>query len=172
MTQMTQTALALQGPWRRAFAHLVVAVAAIGQEMTFIGHLEELRKRLLWAVVCVAATFAVCWMFSRELYDIASAPIRSNPAVTLSVSRPQDIFDLYMKVTLVASIFFSSPLILTQVHVVHVQRDRFLARLAEATGGRTGSAASDRQLEALFQRVLDEMRARGDVTAERGYVVP
>jgi sec-independent protein translocase protein TatC len=114
MTPMTQTTQALQGSWRRALAHLVVAVAAIGQEMTFIEHLEELRKRILWAVVCVAATFAICWVFSRELYDIASAPIRSNPAVTLSVSRPQDIFGLYMKVTLVASIFFSSPLILTQ----------------------------------------------------------
>lgn len=113
-TDLTQTVQALQGSWRRAFAHLVVAVAAIGQEMTFIEHLEELRKRILWAVVCVAATFAICWVFSRELYDIASAPTRSNPAVTLSVSRPQDIFGLDMKVTLVASIFFSSPLILTQ----------------------------------------------------------
>lgn len=62
----------------------------------------------------VGAAFAVCWLFADNLYDIASAPIRANPAVTLSVSRPQDIFSLYMKVTLVASIFFSSPLILTQ----------------------------------------------------------
>ena len=43
----------------------------------------------------------------RHLYEIASAPIRSNPAVTLSVSRPQDIFGLHMKVTLVAAIFFA-----------------------------------------------------------------
>jgi sec-independent protein translocase protein TatC len=53
-------------------------------------------------------------MFAGNLYDLASAPIRANPAVTLAVSRPQDIFSLYMKVTLVAAIFFSSPLILTQ----------------------------------------------------------
>ncbi len=82
--------------------------------MSFIEHLEELRKRILWAVVCIAATFAVCWVFAGDLYDIASAPIRANPAVTLSVSRPQDIFGLHMKVTLVASLFFSSPLVLTQ----------------------------------------------------------
>jgi sec-independent protein translocase protein TatC len=94
--------------------HLVVAAAAIGREMSFIEHLEELRKRILWAVVSVAATFAVCWVFAGDLYDIASAPIRSHPAVTLSVSRPQDIFGLNMKVTLVAAIFFSAPLILTQ----------------------------------------------------------
>ena len=114
MALITPSAYPLPGAWRRALVHFAVAVAAIGQEMTFIEHLEELRKRILWSVVCVAATFAVCWMFSKELYDIASAPIRANPAVTLSVSRPQDIFGLYMKVTLVASIFFSAPLILTQ----------------------------------------------------------
>jgi sec-independent protein translocase protein TatC len=105
---------AAPGVWRRGVLHLVVAVTAITQEMTFIEHLEELRKRILWALVSVGAAFAVCWLFADNLYDIASAPIRSNPAVTLSVSRPQDIFSLYMKVTLVASIFFSSPLILTQ----------------------------------------------------------
>lgn len=86
----------------------------MAQEMTFIEHLEELRRRIVWAVVSVAVAFGVCWIFAADLYEVASAPIRANPAVTLSVSRPQDIFGLYMKVTLVASIFFSAPLILTQ----------------------------------------------------------
>ncbi len=100
--------------WRRVTVHMFVAVAAIAREMSFIEHLEELRKRIVWALVSVAATFAVCWVYAGSLYEFASAPIRSNPAVTLSVSRPQDIFGLHMKVTLVAAIFFASPLILTQ----------------------------------------------------------
>ena len=102
------------GVWRRAMAQSALAIVAITQEMTFIEHLEELRKRIIWAVVSVGATFAVCWIFAGSLYDLASAPIRANPAVTLAVLRPQDIFSLYMKVTLVAAIFFSSPLVLTQ----------------------------------------------------------
>lgn len=100
--------------WRRRLAASLVTAIALAQEMSFIEHLEELRRRILWSVASVAVTFAACWVFAGELYEIASAPIRSNPAVTLSLSRPQDIFSLYMKVTLVASIFFSSPLILTQ----------------------------------------------------------
>ena len=100
--------------WRRIALSLATAAAAVAQEMTFLEHLEELRRRILWAIACLAVTFAGCWMFAGDLYDIASAPIRANPAVTLSVLRPQDIFGLHMKVTLVASIFFSSPLILTQ----------------------------------------------------------
>jgi len=84
------------------------------------------------------------------------------------------------------------------VHVVQFRPDPFLGRLAEVTGGRTWSARSDRQLEELFERVLDEMRARylltysppgpqqpgwheikvslkgarGDVIAKQGYFVP
>jgi hypothetical protein len=46
------------------------------------------------------------------------------------------------------------------VHVVRVQSDAFLDRLADATGGRTWSATSDRQLRELFTRALEEMRAR------------
>lgn len=50
------------------------------------------------------------------------------------------------------------------VHVVHFRPDKFLGLLAETTGGRTWSARSDRQLEELFGRVLDEMRARYRLT--------
>lgn len=82
--------------------------------MSFLEHLEELRRRLIWSLVFIAAAFAVCWVFAGDLYDIASAPIRSNPAVTLSISRPQDIFSLYVKVTMVAAIFLSAPLVLVQ----------------------------------------------------------
>jgi len=100
--------------WRRGVLNGLLAVSAVAQEMTFIEHLEELRRRILWSVVCLAGTFAACWMFAGDFYEIASAPIRTNPAVTLSVSRPQDIFGLHMKVTLVASIFFAAPMLLTQ----------------------------------------------------------
>jgi VWFA-related protein len=46
------------------------------------------------------------------------------------------------------------------VHVVRVESDDFLDRLAANTGGRTWSATSDRQLRELFTKALEEMRAR------------
>src|SRR5918994_7343694 len=87
--------------WRRSVFNGLLAVSAMAQEMTFIEHLEELRRRILWSIACLAGTFAVCWIFAGDLYEIASAPIRANPAVTLSLSRPQDIFGLQVKVSLV-----------------------------------------------------------------------
>lgn len=86
----------------------------MASEMSFLEHLDELRRRLIWSVVSIAAAFAGCWMFSGQLYDLASAPTRSHPAVTLSISRPQDIFSLHVRVTMVAAIFLSAPLVLTQ----------------------------------------------------------
>ena len=84
------------------------------------------------------------------------------------------------------------------IHVVRFGIEEFLDRLATETGGRTWRAGSDRQLEELFTRALDEMRARyvltysvrapnrsgwhkiqvglknaqGDVTARPGYMAP
>jgi len=46
------------------------------------------------------------------------------------------------------------------VHAVRVESDSFLERVVEASGGRTWSATSDRQLRELFTRALEEMRAR------------
>ena len=83
------------------------------------------------------------------------------------------------------------------VHAVHFRPDAFLNRLVQTTGGQNWNAQSDRQLEELFGRVLDEMRARylltyspkgpqqpgwhqikvslkgarGDVVAKQGYFV-
>lgn len=99
---------------RRKALEVAALVAVASREMSFLEHLEELRRRLIWSVVFVGVAFAVCWVFAGDLYDIASAPIRSNPAVTLSISRPQDIFSLYVKVTMVAAIFLSAPLVLIQ----------------------------------------------------------
>jgi len=82
------------------------------------------------------------------------------------------------------------------VHVVRVESDSFLDKLTQMSGGRSWSATSDRQLQELFTKALEEMRARylltympknvrrpgwhelkvkvkngGDVTARRGYFV-
>ena len=99
---------------RRKAVEVAALFAMASREMSFLEHLEELRRRLIWSLVFIGAAFAVCWVFAGDLYDIASAPIRSNPAVTLSISRPQDIFSLYIKVTMVAAIFLSAPLVLVQ----------------------------------------------------------
>jgi len=121
-SSMTGTAgtLAPQGAWaggsawRRTALELAAAISIVSREMPFLEHLEELRRRIIWSVASIAVAFAVCWTFAQQLVDLASVPIRSNPAVQLSILRPQDIFSLYFKVTLVAALFLAAPMVLTQ----------------------------------------------------------
>src|SRR5262245_21453778 len=87
--------------WRRIALQIAAGLAAVMREMSFVEHLEELRRRLIWSVIFVGAAFGVCWIAAGDLLDVASAPIRAaNPDVTLSLSRLQDIVGLNVKVTL------------------------------------------------------------------------
>jgi sec-independent protein translocase protein TatC len=86
-------------------------------KMSFLEHLDELRKRLVHVVVYVAVGFLVCWFFARPIYDFLAIPItKSLPAGTkLVFTKPTDPFILYMKVAFLAGIFLTLPLILYEV---------------------------------------------------------
>jgi sec-independent protein translocase protein TatC len=100
--------------WRRLAIQSLAALAIVSKEMSFLEHLDELRRRLIWSVAGVAVAFAGCWYFAPSLVAIASAPLLANPEVSLIVSRPQDVFSLQVKVCTVAAVFLSSPLLLLQ----------------------------------------------------------
>jgi sec-independent protein translocase protein TatC len=117
MTGATMTGNPTARPFQggRLLLQVVAGLAALAREMSFIEHLEELRRRLIWSVVFVVAAFGVCWFGAAELLEVAKAPIlAANPNVTLSLSRAQDIVSLNVKVTLVAALFLSSPFVLAQ----------------------------------------------------------
>lgn len=98
----------------RLMVELTLVLGVTAREMSFLDHLEELRKRILWCLAFLAIALAGCWFFAEGLYEIASQPIRANPEVTLAIARPQDIFRLYMKVAFVAAVFLSSPFLILQ----------------------------------------------------------
>ncbi len=102
------------GAWRRNALQWLTVLGLAAGEMPFLAHLDELRRRLIWSIVSVAIAFVACWMFAEDLLRIARAPIASYPAVQLSIFRPQDIFSLYFKVTLVAALFVAAPMVAVQ----------------------------------------------------------
>jgi sec-independent protein translocase protein TatC len=91
-------------------------------KMSFLEHLEELRKRLLLAVGGIGVAFFLCLFFSDELWAIvfepAGAALRHlgvNPP-TLKLINPMDSFQImWMKLPILAAVFVSSPWILYQV---------------------------------------------------------
>jgi sec-independent protein translocase protein TatC len=79
---------------------------------TFIDHLEELRKRLLYSIVCVGLLSAVGYFFSR---DILNYLIRTMPVKVAYFFSPAEAFMAQIKVAIFAGLFVSFPFVLYQV---------------------------------------------------------
>jgi len=47
-----------------------------GGQMSFLEHLDELRKRLVNSVIIVIVAFVICFYFSDRIFDFLSVPIR------------------------------------------------------------------------------------------------
>ena len=83
-------------------------------QMSFLDHLEELRKRIINALIAIGVAFAVCWAFSNDIFQFISAPIRSA-GVPLNMLRPTEGFSLSMKLSFMGAVFLASPVIMAQV---------------------------------------------------------
>ncbi len=88
------------------------------QEMSFLEHLGELRKRLAYSLYAVLILFFVCWFFVKPIFAFLSVPIIEalpEGQDSLFVKQITEAFMLYMKVAFFASIFFASPFVITQL---------------------------------------------------------
>lgn len=48
----------------------------LGGQMSFLEHLDELRRRVIRSLLFVALAFCFCWYFSDYIYDFLSVPVR------------------------------------------------------------------------------------------------
>lgn len=88
--------------------------------MSFLEHLEELRRRVIWSIVAVAGGFGACYWFHEQIYGLMQRPIYKALAANgletkLVYTSPTDPFNMYLKVSLIAGIFVASPFVLYQV---------------------------------------------------------
>jgi sec-independent protein translocase protein TatC len=82
--------------------------------MSFLDHLEELRKRIIHSLIAVAVAFGVSWTFADTLFKIVAAPLRKTGAEVISTSLTGP-FNLELKLALLSSVFLAAPFILGQV---------------------------------------------------------
>ena len=47
----------------------------LGGSMTFLQHLDELRKRIVHSAISVAIAFCFCWAFSEQIFRFLAVPI-------------------------------------------------------------------------------------------------
>jgi sec-independent protein translocase protein TatC len=88
--------------------------------MSFLEHLEELRRRIIYSIVAVTAAFFLCWGYVEHIYAFVQKPImealqHNGLEQRLVYLNPTEPFNLYLKVALLAGLFVASPVVLYQV---------------------------------------------------------
>jgi sec-independent protein translocase protein TatC len=85
----------------------------IGEEMTLMGHLEELRRRMVRCLIAVGVGFALCYAFAERLLAILLKPLLDvlpPQSKLIATTLPEQFFTV-LKMSLVAGFFVSSPYI-------------------------------------------------------------
>ena len=81
-----------------------------GKQMSFLEHLEELRQRLLRAVVSLLVGFGICFYFAKNFYSVLERPLTTTlrqlgHADKLVYTNPVDPFNLNIKLGLLGGVF-------------------------------------------------------------------
>ena len=90
------------------------------ENLGFISHLTELRKRLIHCIVFLFSIFVVCYFFSEYIYGFLVDPYYSavkedGTERRLIFTALQETFLTYLKVSFFTASFVTSPFILIQV---------------------------------------------------------
>jgi sec-independent protein translocase protein TatC len=85
--------------------------------MSLLEHLDELRSRLVRALVAYGLALAACWIFSEQLLSVMLRPVRRHlegrgEIVFTNLTEP---FLVYMKAAAVAAVFLVAPYLLYQL---------------------------------------------------------
>jgi sec-independent protein translocase protein TatC len=82
--------------------------------MSFLDHLEELRKRIINSLIGVAVALCISWWAAGYLFRLVSRPIVAA-GVQLNMTKPTEGFNLELKLAILAAVFLAAPYILAQV---------------------------------------------------------
>jgi len=85
--------------------------------MSFLDHLEELRKRILYACYAIAAGMVVAFAFIERLADFVLEPTRRvlPPGVEITYYHPGEGFGFWIEVAMLAGIVMAAPVVVYQV---------------------------------------------------------
>lgn len=89
-----------------------------GSEMPMLGHLEELRKRIIRSFYGILIAFFVVYHFAEKIFDFLLVPLCRKfdagkcPIVYTGVAEP---FMVYLKVGVIGALFLAAPWIFLQV---------------------------------------------------------
>jgi sec-independent protein translocase protein TatC len=86
-------------------------------KMSFLEHLDELRKRIIYAAISIFVGFIIAFIFIQQLFDFVMKPLQAGlPAGQhLIYTEPTEAFVLYLTIAGIAGAVIALPLVMTQV---------------------------------------------------------
>ena len=87
-----------------------------GGKMSFLEHLDELRKRLIVSVSALGVGFVVSWAYVEKLVDFIFKPLAATiKGGKFQYIEPGEGFMMRMKLAALAGLFLALPIILWQI---------------------------------------------------------
>ena len=88
-----------------------------GGKMSFLEHLDELRKRIVRSLIALCVGVGIAAFFIEDIYAFVMLPLRQmlRPGETMIYTYPTEAFMLYIRIALIAGLFIAAPLIFWQV---------------------------------------------------------
>jgi len=89
----------------------------VEEKQPFLSHLEELRKRLIYAAIAVGIGFVISYIFSEDLFKILISPLKAQmPGEDrLIFTNLPEMFFAHIKTAFITSILLTSPIIFYQI---------------------------------------------------------
>lgn len=87
--------------------------------MSFMSHLVELRRRVMFSFIALVIAFLICWNFAPQLFDFLLQPlIKAAPEGDLANMHNTDLaepFFTLLKTAILAAVFLASPALLFNI---------------------------------------------------------
>ena len=117
--------------------------AADAPALTLLKHLDELRRRIVYAVATIGVGMVIAFAFITQIFEFIFRPIRAvlPPGSKLIYTEPGEAFSVYVQIALVAGIVLAAPFVMYQVWclvapLLYARQKRFvLPFILLTTGG-------------------------------------
>jgi sec-independent protein translocase protein TatC len=88
-----------------------------GGKMSFLEHLDELRKRLIYSLISLGVGVAIACLFIERIYNFVMRPMQAMlpPGSHLIYTEGPEAFMLYIRIAIIAGLVIGAPLIMAQV---------------------------------------------------------
>jgi sec-independent protein translocase protein TatC len=86
-------------------------------KMSFLEHLDELRKRIIRALISLCVGVGISLFFIEDIFEFVMLPLQQMlpPGGQMIYTYPTEYFMLYLRIALIAGLFIASPLVFRQV---------------------------------------------------------